>query len=51
MLIRSQLIAKNSKSGQADPAIIGRSPLGHVVLIKNRFAMTAWRTGEQRARE
>jgi hypothetical protein len=50
MLMRDQLVA-GIKSAQTDPTIAKRSPLVRVVLMNNRFAMTAWRSGEQRARE
>jgi hypothetical protein len=51
MLMRDQMMAENIKSAETDPAIVGRSPLVYVALIENRFVITAWRTGEQRARE
>jgi hypothetical protein len=51
MLMRDQSMAKHIKSADADSAVVGRSLLDRVVLINNRFAVTAWRTGEQRARK
>jgi hypothetical protein len=51
MLMRDQSKAKNIKSAEADPAVIGCPLLDSVVLIKNRFVITAWRSGEERARE
>lgn len=51
MLMRNQLMVGSIKFAQADPTMARRSRLVRIVLINNRFAITAWRTGEQRARE
>jgi hypothetical protein len=47
----NQLMAEIVRSAEMHAAIIGRPPLAHVILIKNRSVISAWRTGEQRARE